>query len=187
MEYKISVGISNKHVHLTRETYEQLFDKPLEKVKDLNQIGEFSSNQFVDLKTSFGQIKNVRIVGPFRSYNQVEIGKSDAHLLNLNPPVRKSGDLKDAESITIIGPKKEITLNNACIMAKRHVHINTLDLDKFHLKDGDTVQIHIPGPRSALLDAEIKASDNGYFEVHLDRDEANALLIESGAEVTLVI
>ena len=52
MEYKIPVGISNKHVHLTKETYQQLFDEPLEIEKNLSQIGEFASNQFVDLKTS---------------------------------------------------------------------------------------------------------------------------------------
>ncbi|MCI8467621.1 MAG: propanediol utilization protein [Bacilli bacterium] len=185
MEYKIPVGISNKHVHLTKETYQQLFDEPLEIEKNLSQIGEFASNQFVDLKTSSNLLKKVRIVGPFRSYNQVEICKSDAYLLGLNPPVRKSGDLKNAETITVVGPKGEITLEQACILAERHVHMNTKDLKKYQVKDNDLVQIKIDGPRSALLDAYIKSSENGVLELHLDRDEANALLLEKNAEVTV--
>lgn len=186
MEYKVKVGISNKHVHLCKETYEKLFDEPLEKEKDLNQLGEFASKQFVELKTPFGQIKKVRIVGPLREYNQVELCPSDAFLLNINPPVRKSGDTNNSENINLIGPKGEIALENVCIIAKRHVHINTKDLEKFHVKNNDFVRIQIDGPRSAILDAYIKASDNGFFEVHLDRDEANAFLLKNGEEVTLI-
>lgn len=186
MEYKIPVGISNKHVHLTKETYDALFDEPLEKVKDLNQIGEFASNQFVDLKTEKNTIEHVRIVGPFRTYNQVEICNSDAYFLGINPPVRKSGDLNNSESISVIGPKGQIDLTNACIIAQRHVHMNTKDLESFHLKDNDFVKIKIDGPRSAILDANIKASNNGYLELHIDRDEANALLLQGKEKVTLI-
>jgi putative phosphotransacetylase len=187
MEYKVSVGISNRHVHLTKETYQQLFDEPLEIVKELNQVGEFASNQFVSLKSPNGTIEKVRIVGPFRNYNQVEILKSDAYQLKLNPPVRKSGDLKNAETITIVGPKKEITLENVCIIAQRHVHLNVFDLEKFNVKDNDLVKIKVEGDRSAILDAYIKASANGVFELHIDRDEANALLLQENEKVTLMI
>ena len=74
----ITVGISNRHVHLNKKDYEVLFgDEPLNKEKDLNQYGEFSCNQFVDLITDEDTIKNVRILGPLRSYTQVEISKND--------------------------------------------------------------------------------------------------------------
>lgn len=187
MEYKIKVGISNKHVHLTKKTYETLFDVPLEKVKDLNQIGEFASNQFVDLKTVKNTIHHVRIVGPFRSYNQVEICPSEAYTLGLNPPVRKSGDLNDSENITIIGPNGEIELQNSCIIAQRHVHINTKDLKYYNVKNNDLIKLKVGGPRSAVLDAYVKASDNGFLEAHIDRDEANALFLQGNEEITLVI
>jgi len=187
MEYKIKVGISNKHVHLTKEVYEQLFNEPLEKAKDLNQVGEFASNQFVDLKTEQGIISHVRIVGPLRKYNQVELCQSDAYRLGLKPPVRRSGDLANSSSITLIGPKGEIKLDNVCILAERHVHMNTKELEKYGVKDGQLVQIVVPGSRRAILDAHIKASDNGYMELHIDRDEANALLLENDQEVTLVV
>ena len=31
MFYKVKVAISNRHVHLTKETYEKLFDEPITK------------------------------------------------------------------------------------------------------------------------------------------------------------
>lgn len=187
MKYQVKVGISNRHVHLTKETYEQLFDEPLTIKKEIHQIGEFASNQCVLIKTEQGILENVRIVGPFRSYNQVEISKSDAIKLGINPPVRKSGDLKNSEHVTIIGPKGEIYLENVCILSQRHIHMNTNEQKKYGLQDGQIVKVFIPGPRQAFLDTFIKISENGYFEIHIDRDEANAFLLNNEDEVTLII
>ena len=86
---KVKVEVSNRHVHLTEEVYHQLFTKPLTKRNNLSQVGDFASNESVTIKTEGGSIENVRIVGPFRSYNQVEIACSDARHLKINPPVRK--------------------------------------------------------------------------------------------------
>ena len=108
MEWKVPVGISNHHVHLTKETYEQLFHEKIEKLKDLKQTGEYASKQTVTIKGPKGEIEKVRILGPFRSYNQVEISNSDAFILGIKPPVRKSGDLENAEKITIIGENGSI-------------------------------------------------------------------------------
>ena len=53
------------------------------------------------LLISEGKIENVRVVGPSRSYNQVEVSASDARKLGIKPPVRKSGVLDGASLITI--------------------------------------------------------------------------------------
>lgn len=187
MEYKIKIGVSNRHVHLTKETYERLFHEPMEKIRDLHQIGEFASNRKVTLKSEKGLIENVRVVGPIREYDQVEISKSDAYLLGLNPPIRKSGDIKNSEDIILVGEKGKVNLKSVCILAERHVHINTKDCEKYGVQDNDLVKVKVDGERSAILDAHIKASDNGFFEMHIDRDEANALLLNNDDEVTLII
>lgn len=187
MEYLVKVGISNRHLHLTKEVYEKLFDEPLEIVTKLTQINEFASDKFVTIKTEKASIPKVRIVGPLRLYNQVEISQSDAYLLGLTPPVRKSGDLKGALDITIKGPKGEVKLQEACILAERHVHINTKDQKKYNVKDGQIVQIKVPGDRSAILDAHIKISDNGALAFHIDRDEGNAFLLKNNDEVTMIL
>ena len=101
MEEKISIGISNRHVHLTKEVYEMLFDEQIVVDKNLNQPGEFASVQTLTICNGEQEIKNVRVLGPFRDYNQVEISRKDALNLKLNPPVRASGDVFDASVITL--------------------------------------------------------------------------------------
>ena len=45
-----TIAISNRHVHLSKEIYEKLFDEPLSMKKPISQIGEFASLQTVTLK-----------------------------------------------------------------------------------------------------------------------------------------
>ncbi len=187
MKKLVIVGISNHHVHLTEEVYNMLFSRALTKKKDLTQIGDFAANETVTLKTEKTVIENVRIIGPFRSYNQVEISQSDARKLGLQPPVRKSGDLENSESITIIGEKGEITLDNVCILAERHIHLNPNDAFKWQVKDGDIVSVSIKGKKSCLMDAHIKVSENGVLAFHIDTDDANATLLNNNDEVEIML
>ena len=179
------IAVSNRHVHLTKEVYDQLFDEPISIKRPLNQIGEFASFETVTLKTEKAEISNVRVIGPLRKYNQVEISRTDAYQLGLNPPVRQSGDLEDSETITLIGPKGEITLNDACIQAERHVHMNERKAKELGLKHEDMVHIIVDNDKGGVMDAFVKVSDNGYFEIHIDKDDANCFLLKTGDEVII--
>ncbi len=185
MEWKVIVGVSNRHIHLKKETYELLFNEKLEKKKELKQTGEWASHQTVTLKGPKGAIENVRILGPFRKYDQVEISKTDAHILGINPPVRKSGDLRNSETITIVNGENNITLENTCILAENHIHMNYEDLKKYNVEDGDIVEVKINKARKGILYAHIKASEKGVLEFHIDKDEANAFLLTTGEELTV--
>jgi putative phosphotransacetylase len=187
MFYKVNVAISNRHVHLTKETYYKLFDKEITKRNDLNQIGQFAANETVEIINGENSIKNVRIVGPFRTYDQVEISKSDARKLKLNPPVRTSGDLAGSETITIKTDKASITLNECCIIADRHIHFNTNEAEKYHVKNKDKLKIHILGEKRGTIEAFAKVSDDGFYEAHLDTDDANAFLLNTGDELIVEI
>lgn len=182
---KGTIAISNRHIHLTKEVYEKLFDKPLSMKKPLNQIGEFAAMQTVTLKTPKACIENVRVIGPFRKYTQVEISRSDAYILGLNPPVRESGDLEDSETITIIGPKGELTLENVCIQAERHIHMNEIKAKELGLKHEDLVKLKIDNDKGGIMEAFVKVSLNGFFEIHIDRDDANCFLLNNGDEVEI--
>ena len=94
---EVILGISNRHVHLTEDDYHILFeDEELGVVKELVQPGQFSSDKKVSIKTEKRTIDNVRVLGPLRSYTQVEISKTDSIGLGIDPPIRNSGDFEGA-------------------------------------------------------------------------------------------
>lgn len=184
----IKIGVSNRHVHLSNEDFAILFgNKSLEKYKDLSQPGQFASTSIVTLKTNKSIIENVRVVGPLRSYTQVEISKTDSYKLGINPPIRNSGDLKDAEEITIIGPNGSIT-KKCCIIATRHIHISLEQLKTLNLSDREFVDIFIPGEKSTILkDVYLKSSAVATLELHLDTDDANGCLVKNGDIARIII
>ncbi len=186
MEYIIKARISNRHVHLTEEVYNFLFDEEMTKRNDLNQRGEFASNETLTIKNQDKSIPNVRVLGPFREYNQIEISKRDARLLGVNPPVRKSGDLNDSLEITLETPKNTIKVKGL-IIANRHVHMTEEDTIKYGVVDNQKVQIKVMGDKSGIMDAFVKVSKNAYCELHIDTDDANAFLLNDNDDVTMIV
>lgn len=180
---KVTVGVSNRHVHLKADHLKILFgeDYILEKKKDLTQPGQFASTALVTLKTGKGIIDNVRVLGPTRNYTQVEISRTDAFKLGLNPPVRNSGDLDFSESITIIGPNGELNIKEGCIIATRHIHILPEQMKQYKLEGKETVSVRLNGEKGGIIDnVYLKVSDDAYLELHLDTDDANAHLVKNG-------
>ncbi len=186
---KVSIGVSNRHVHLTDSDLKVLFGENFEltKVKDLNQPKQFVSDSFVTLKTDKSVINNVRVVGPTRSYTQVEISKTDAVRLGLNPPVRESGDIKDSSPITLVGPAGILKLNEGCIIADRHIHITPKQKELYGLSNYDKVNVVLPGIKGGMItNVSLKVSEESYFELHLDTDDANAHLVKNGDIATII-
>ncbi len=184
----VTIGISNRHIHLTENTFKMLFgkDASLTKRNDLNQPGEFASNEVLNIKTLKGTIENVRVLGPFRDYNQVEITKTDAYKLGINPPVRKSGNLKGSESVVVVGPRGEMILNESTIIAERHIHMTKEYASMNNFIDGSLVNVIIDTVKPGTILAHIKVSDKAYLEMHLDTDDANAFLLKNGDSVEII-
>ncbi len=186
-DMKISVGVSNRHVHLTKEDYNILFgDIPFIKKNDLNQPGMFASILTVTIKGSKRSIENVRVLGPLRSYTQVEVSKTDSYSLGIDPPVRNSGDLEGAAEITVIGPNGTIT-KNVAIIAARHIHVDKNIRKEHNLEGIEKVSVKIGGEKSGIIDnVYLKDSDEAYFELHLDTDDANCFLLKQNDEVEII-
>lgn len=187
MNIDMNVGISNRHVHLTEDDFKKLFNnKELEAVKYLNQPGQFASNLKVTIKTEKSEISGVRVLGPLRDYTQVEITKTDAYKLGLNPPVRESGNLKGSEDITIIGDN-EIMVNECTIIATRHIHASKEDLVKYNLDASKKYKVKINGEKGGIINnVSIKVSDKAFFEMHLDTDDGNGHLLKCGDTATII-
>lgn len=180
--YKIPIGVSNRHVHLSREHYEILFGKNtvLTKKVDLKQPGQFAANEVVTIKGPKGEFKKVRILGPFRDKSQVEISVTDSFRLGVKPMIKESGQLEGTPGIEIIGPEGSVTLECGTIVALRHIHMTPEDARRMDVKDGDLVDVQLMGPRKALLsNVLVRVSDKYKLEMHLDMDEANSAFIKN--------
>ena len=181
---KIPVGVSNRHVHLNKECLELLFGKDyaLNKKRDLSQKGQYACEEVVSIKNGNNIIEHVRVLGPVRSYVQVEVSKTDADYLGINPPVRNSGDLENSESITLVGPKGEVLCENSCIIATRHIHINSNEYPE--LNNDDIVKLKVNG--NLIMDnVYIKKDPTFSLELHIDKDDANLFNLENGDVVIL--
>ncbi len=168
---KVKVEVSNRHVHLSKKVCEELFSKKFKLTvrRELSQKGEFSSNTALDIKTEKGMIEHVRVVGPLRNYTQVEISRSDAEILGLNPPMRNSGELENSESITLLNSKKEIFIENCVILANRHLHINEEEAKKNKLENDQIISATINGKK--MDDIHVKIGSNYTTALHVDKDD----------------
>lgn len=182
---ELKVGISNRHIHLSEADFKKLFDSENLTLKaNLKQDGQFASNETLTIKTEKNIINNVRIIGPFRDKTQVELSKTDAFFLGLNPPIRLSGDLDNSESITLVNGDKEAHIENCVILAARHIHIDEETLKDMDFKIGDMVSVKINNERGGSFDNVCIRPGN--FELHIDTDEANAMNLKNNDIVEVI-
>ncbi len=189
-EGDVPVGISNRHIHLTKEHVEVLFGKgyQLTKIKDLSQPGQFAcKEQLTIVGPSMRPIEGVRVLGPERKQSQVEISRTDSFVLKVKPPVRESGALTGSAPITIIGPKGIVTLNEGCIIANRHIHMSLEEGESFGVTDGEYVDVEMGGIRRSLFyDVQIRVHKDFRLEMHIDTDDANAAGVANGDKVKII-
>src|SRR5215831_16072729 len=91
------VNVSARHCHLTQEAVETLFGKghQLTVHKWLYQDGQFAAKETLTLIGPRSRvISNLRILGPCRSLNQVELAYTDAIALGFEIPLRLSGKIE---------------------------------------------------------------------------------------------
>ena len=186
----IKVGVSARHVHLSREDLDTLFGKGFELTKKKTLMGrEFASDQQVTLVgPSLRAIENVRVLGPVRKNTQVEISRTDTFVLKVSPPVRPSGDIKGSEKLVIVGPKGSVYLKEGVIIANRHIHLTPEYAHKNGINDGDYVDVLVDGSvkPTKFFDVQVRVRDDFNVEMHIDTDDANACGIKNGDTVKII-
>jgi putative phosphotransacetylase len=174
----IPIGVSVRHLHLTREDVDALFGKgyELQALRQLYQPGQFAAQETVTLVGPKGAITGVRILFPLRKKTQVEVARTDAIQLGIMPPVLLSVNHGQGSPITLVGPKGSLYRPEALIRAKRHVHISPRDAAQWSLRDSEHVDVEIEGVQGAVLkDVIIRVSPEYLAEMHIDTDEGNAM------------
>jgi putative phosphotransacetylase len=188
---QIPVGVSGRHVHLSREHLDILFGKGYELTvfKGLSQPNQYASNEKVDVISPEGKsLEQVRILGPIRKQTQVEISNSDAIRNKFVAPVRSSGDLKGSGGAKIIGPKGQITIEEGVIIADRHIHFSTAQAKELKIKDKQLVSIQIYGEKLGILQKVLcRVDDNFELDCHLDTDDGSAFNLKNSDKVGLII
>lgn len=172
------VNVSARHCHLTQEAVEILFGKghQLTVHKWLYQEGQFAAKETLTLIGPRSRIiSNLRILGPCRTLNQVELAYTDGIALGFDLPLRISGDIKGTLGCMLMGPEGFFEMQEGVIRALRHVHMSPEDAGFYGVKAGEAMKLRIGGACGLMLDQLLVRVDKSFkLEVHIDTDEGNA-------------
>lgn len=186
---RIPVGVSARHMHITAEHLEILFGTghQLSRLRDLNQPGEFASNEVVTVVGPKRRTLDVRILGPVRRATQVELSFSDGIYLGMELPYRLSGNIRGSAPLMLVGPKGVLHLPEGGIRAARHIHVAPADARRLGVSNGQLIQVRTRGEMGVTFNnVVVREGDNLKLEMHLDTDEANAAGLKSGDLVELI-
>ena len=172
------VNVSARHCHLTQDAVETLFGKGYQLTvhKWLYQEGQFAAKETLTLIGPRSRvISNLRILGPCRILNQVELAYTDGIALGFDLPLRISGDIKGTLGCMLMGPAGFFEMQEGVIRALRHVHMSPEDAAFYSVKAGDEMKLKIGGACGLTLDKMLVRVDKSFkLEVHIDTDEGNA-------------
>ena len=183
-QQKIPVGVSARHAHVTQSDLEILYGSghQLTVKAALYQPEAFAAVETVTVVgPRLKALEGVRILGPVRSYSQIEIAKTDAVRLGLDPPIRDSGDLMGASPVTLIGPAGSVYLPEGAICAARHIHMKPEQAETFGVTEDDRLKVRVSGERALILENVRPKIDPSYvLQMHLDTDDSNAAGLKGG-------
>jgi len=185
----IRVGVSARHVHLSREDLDTLFGKGYELTPKKMLMGDqYAAEECVTLVSpSLRTIEGVRVLGPVRSHSQIEVSRTDTFKLKVSPPVRPSGEIKGSAPMALVGPKGSVFLNEGCIIANRHIHMTPADAERLGIKDNDEVDVEIESAKpTRYYNVQVRVRSDFDTEMHIDTDDANASGIKNGDKIRII-
>jgi acetate kinase len=189
MQTLIPISISARHVHLRQQTIDALFGggHVLRVKAALSQPGQFAAEESVSLVGPRGRLEHVRVLGPPRAADQVELSRSDEIALGIDAPLRLSGDLQHTPGIELIGPVGRVRIASGVVTAVRHIHMTPEDAAHLRVQDRQRVSVLVDSDGRDLVfaDVVVRVSPQFRLELHLDTDEGNAAGIRPGATAKL--
>src|SRR5690606_2316790 len=189
--HPLVVNVSARHCHLTPQAVETLFGpgRKLTPMKWLYQKDQYAAKEAVTLIGPRSRvISNLRVLGPCRDLNQVELAFTDAISLGFDIPVRLSGNIAGTPGCMLMGPAGFLELPEGVIRAAPHVHMSPEDAAFYGVKQGDFMRLRIGGPAPLTLDRVlVRVHPDFKLEVHIDTDEGNACALRPDTPVELLV
>ncbi len=186
----LRVNISARHMHITQQDLETLFGPgaKLTVFRSLYQEGQFASEQLVTIiGPRHRTITNLRILGPCRPENQIELAFTDGIAMGIDLPVRMSGDIKGTPGCIVLGPKGHIEMKEGVIRALRHAHMSPADAAYYGVQNGAAMRLAIESNCGITLEGVVARVHPSFkLEVHLDTDEGNASNLANATRVELL-
>jgi len=184
------VNVSARHCHLSPQAVEALFGPghELTPMKWLYQEGAYAAKETVTLIGPRSRvISNLRILGPCRDMNQIELAFTDAVALGFEIPVRMSGEIKGTPGCMLMGPNGYFEMNEGVIRAAPHVHMHPNDAAYYGVKHKDMMGMRVHGPLQTTFEKLLVRVDPSFkLEVHIDTDEGNACGLKSDTFCELI-
>lgn len=185
----VPLEASGRHVHLCQRDIDKLFGKNyrLTPKRELSQPGQFVAEETVKLIGKKGMIEKAAVLGPARSISQVELSKTDAIKLGIDPPLRYSGSIKNSASVFLASMENVVKLEEGVIIAKNHIHMKPEDAARLEVEDGEIVSVETLTERPIIFKNVLIRVDESYkLNMHIDYDEANACFFKPGAQAKII-
>ena len=187
----VPVHLSVRHVHLGREDLDILYGKgfELEPRNELYQAGQFAAKQVVTLVgPRMRCLGEVRVLGPLRKSTQVEVSKTDAIYLGIDPPVKPSGNHEGSVGLILVGPVGVVHLQKGVILANRHINLSVASAEKWGIADNQNVGVRVETTKKTFLeDVQVRRHPSFVDEMHLDTDDGNACGLRGDEMVEIVL
>lgn len=181
------VGVSGPHLHLTPGDLATLFGAgaSLTEARALRQPGQFAARETVAVVGPAGSLAGVRIVGPTRDRTVVELTAGNVVSLGV-----AGGDIRAGETFPIVlaGPAGVVRVPEGGVVARRHLHLPPAEAAAFGWNDGFSVRarLGVAGRTVVFEEVWVRVAETAAFELHLDRDEANACGARTGDRAAIL-
>lgn len=186
----VTLGVSNHHVHLSEADALALFGpQGISSLRQLTQPGQFAAVESVDVWGPKGKVPGVRVVGPYRTQTQLEISRSDAHVLGIEAPTAVSGNLMESVGgVELVGTHGRVSLTHGVIVPARHLHMSPIDAARWGVVSGDLVSVRCgSGARETTWHGVVvRTGPSHATELHVDSDEARGAGVKGGVSVQIV-
>lgn len=180
---RIPVAVSAHHVHLSQASVEALFGPgyQLTRLRNLSQPGAWAAVETVNVIGPRATLRQVRVLGPCRLANQIEVSATETFALGIDAPVRLSGDTAGTPTVVLEGPFARLQ-TGGLMVAQRHIHMSPEDAQRHAVADHDLVEVEIDSDQRTTVfrDVVIRVDPQFKLEMHIDTDEANAAAIAHG-------